>query len=51
MNGARLGITVTNLFNSEPPIVQSTMSGNNSIDLFTHNANGRFFQLQVTRAF
>ena len=51
MNGMRLGATVSNLFESEPPLVQSTMSGNSSIDLFTHNAMGRFFQIQLTQAF
>ncbi|HWJ68712.1 MAG TPA: TonB-dependent receptor [Sphingobium sp.] len=51
MNGVRLGVTITNLFDKAPPIVQSGMSGNSSIDLFTHNALGRFFQLQLTKAF
>ncbi|MBO9576941.1 MAG: TonB-dependent receptor [Sphingobium sp.] len=51
LKGTRLSATVTNLFGSEPPIVQSTMSGNSSIDLFTHNALGRFFQIQLTKAF
>ena len=51
MQGTRLGVTVTNLFESQPPMVQSTMSGNSSIDLFTHNAMGRFFQIQLTKAF
>jgi len=51
MNGVRLGVTVTNLFDSQPPVVRSTMSGNSSIDLFTHNAFGRFFQIQLTKAF
>jgi len=51
MNGMRLGVTVTNLFDKEPPLVQSSMSGSSSIDLFTHNALGRFFQVQLTKAF
>jgi len=51
LSGTRIGVTVTNLFESQPPQVQSTVSGNSSIDLFTHNAMGRFFQLQLSKAF
>jgi outer membrane receptor protein involved in Fe transport len=51
MRGVRLGLTVNNLFGSEPPIVLSTASGNSSIDLFTHNAFGRSMQASVTKAF
>ncbi|MBO9669170.1 MAG: TonB-dependent receptor [Sphingobium sp.] len=51
LKGTRLGVTVTNLFEKEPPVVQSTTSGNSSIDLFTHNAFGRYFQIQLSKAF
>jgi iron complex outermembrane receptor protein len=51
MRGVRVGVTVTNLFDREPPIVQSSVSGNSSIDLYTHNAFGRYAQLQITKSF
>lgn len=51
MRGVRLGLTVNNVFGSEPPIVLSTASGNSSIDLFTHNAFGRSMQVSLTKAF
>lgn len=51
MRGVRLGLSVTNLFDSDPPIVNSTVSGSSSIDLTAHNALGRFMQVQVTKAF
>lgn len=51
LNGIQLNFSVTNLFDKEPPIVESVYSGNSSIDLFTANANGRVFQLSLTKDF
>lgn len=51
MQGLRLNVSVSNLFDNDPPIVESTVSGNSSIDLFTHNAFGRTMQIQLTKAF
>jgi iron complex outermembrane receptor protein len=51
LNGVQVNFSVTNLFDNEPPIVESSFSGNSSIDLFTHNALGRVFQLSVTKDF
>lgn len=50
-NGVEFNLSVTNILDTAPPIVESTFSGNSSIDLFTHNAFGRVFQLQMTKAF
>jgi iron complex outermembrane receptor protein len=51
MRNTRLSATVTNLFNKAPPIVFSTLYGSSSIDLQAHNAYGRYFQLQLSKAF
>jgi len=51
LQGLRLNLSVTNLFDKAPPIVESTVSGNSSIDLFTHNAFGRSMQIQLSKAF
>ncbi|HEX7709563.1 MAG TPA: TonB-dependent receptor [Sphingomonadaceae bacterium] len=51
LNGVQLNFSVNNLFDTEPPIVESSFSGSSSIDLFTHNAFGRVFQLSLTKDF
>lgn len=51
MRGVRFSLSVTNLFDKEPPIVLSTASGNSSIDLFAHNPFGRSLQLSLIKAF
>lgn len=51
MRGVRLGLSVTNLLGTAPPIVLSTANGNSSIDLFAHNPFGRSMQVSLTKAF
>lgn len=51
MRGVRLGVSITNLFDNAPPIVNSALFGSSSIDLSAHNAWGRFMQVQLTKAF
>jgi len=51
MRGVRLNLSVTNLFDRAPPIVESTVAGNSSIDLSAHNAFGRILQVQLSKAF
>lgn len=52
MQGVRLGLTVNNLFDEDPPVVLSTLTGgSSSIDFFAHNALGRSMQVSLTKAF
>ncbi|MXO65757.1 TonB-dependent receptor domain-containing protein [Altericroceibacterium endophyticum] len=51
MDGLRLSATVTNLFDKDPPIVNSALTPSSSIDLTAHNAYGRYVQFQVTKSF
>ncbi|WP_164549801.1 TonB-dependent receptor domain-containing protein [Altericroceibacterium xinjiangense] len=51
LGGTRVSLNVTNLFDNDPPVVLTSGIEDSSIDLYAHNALGRFVQLQVTKAF
>ncbi|WP_428027873.1 TonB-dependent receptor domain-containing protein [Altererythrobacter sp.] len=51
-DGIRFSVTVSNLFDNDPPIVLSTLTGgSSSIDLIAHNAFGRSVQVSLTKSF
>jgi iron complex outermembrane receptor protein len=51
LSGVRLGVTITNVFDKDPPIVQSVLTGGQSIDPFAHGVMGRYMQFSLTKTF